>query len=496
MNAMIRSIASKLYQRLTAGEPARRHGTPRRPRLGLEGLEAREVPAAFTWTGAVNTDAMNPDNWSIYGTPGDGDDVYFGAMSPGAHNCNNLSSIDTAYGFNSITLAADFNGTVSVAQDSVLATNTFTLAGGAIAQPGPYSTPIDIYGLFTWTGGVLNSALNSASVNIFGGGTITTPSGGLTTGSTLNFASSDGTVKTTTISGSGNLTLAGTDEYALNVYANADVQNEVTNVNNPAAIKGLSSDKKVLTLNTGAQWAYYGEGTRTDEIRVVNNGGLFGVGMPKTGTKNIILKLTPSNANNYEYTQTGNTNTKLLIFGSCTLDATTGKGVAINGGLVFVMPNKNFVGITNQVATVKGTYTMTAGALGTGLVDRLTTTVGTVTGVPVWYTFKVDGDVNWSGGVWVPGVDARGGAMGNLGSESNADLWMITGKLTITANPVKANTPSIKAVTYQAPAGQLTGTWNSIKWGTLAALSPDPDPQDSGFTVFKNVPGTLFQVKK
>ena len=111
-------------------------------RPSLEALDAREVPAAFTWRGMASTDATNPMNWSggSFGTlPGQYDTLLFssqpgtgGPMSPptstSAPSCTNLSGtfagieITSAY-TNTIT----FSGAVTV--------GGYSQAGGAISQP-------------------------------------------------------------------------------------------------------------------------------------------------------------------------------------------------------------------------------------------------------------------------------------------------------------------------------------------------------------------------
>src|SRR5262249_10642145 len=126
----------------------------------------------------------------------------------------------------SFTLAPDGSAGVS--------TVLFLMESGAISQTLPntsLTTDLTVLGSFIWPGGTLNSSANNANVNIEGGGSITPPSGGdLFLGSTLVFGSSDGTEKTTTIGGEGNIDVTGPGDYVLFVQDKAKVTTEVSQV--------------------------------------------------------------------------------------------------------------------------------------------------------------------------------------------------------------------------------------------------------------------------
>lgn len=414
------------------------------------------MPAAFTWTGAVSAAATNPVNWTVDGSPGlpedeggvlpgEGDDVYFGAVTGGSPDCVALYSSGT---FNSVTLAADYNGTVSVAQDNAFDTNLFTLAGGAIAQPSPYATPIDIRGVFTWTGGILNSALTGGTVRINGGGTITAPeSTALNTGSDLIFGSSDGNVKTTTVDAT--VYLNGPNEYALVGQQNAKVVNvvrprQVGTVGNWQCVDPV---KKVLTLDAGHQWGYAGTGTTQDDLRVVNNGGIFYL------AGQVTLKLAGGNAITPAYTQSGGSllfTPKLQIMSGSALDVSASKGALVNGGFVHVVPNSD-LGLGGQIGTLKGNYEMAGGSIGFPNALKIGEQFA-------WFKFKVDGAATWSGGDFATGVE---GAVNG----GEAHRWEITGKLTVDTS--KAVKPRI----YLAAGGTINFTWDVILCDTTADAS-------------------------
>ncbi len=367
------------------------------------------------------------------------------------------------------------------------------MAGGAIAQPIS-GTDLTVNGMFDWTGGILNSTPSNATVNILGGGSITPPTSGLSAGSNLNFGSSDSTDKTTTIGGRGNITLTNSVETAIRVQLKAKVEVKVEQGFDGIGLKCLMAAKnKVLELS-GGELGYYGEGKRTDELRVVNSGGTFYVGKAGIdGGKNITVTLTHGDTDKFLYTQSG-ANAKLRIYGSCTLDANTNKGVENAGGSVIVVLNPRIDGADVQVATIKGKFTMSGGSIGFEFPSR----TGFDNDNKPYYkrgTFKVDGDVAWSGGSFVPGVDAIGGNAGNAGKEIDTDKWTITGKLTITApNADAAANPKIVPTPQRLPQGQQAkGTWYVIVWGTLAGPNPDGG---NGFTVDKDAPKMLFEVNK
>ena len=455
--------------------------------LALESLDPRVVPATYSWLGTYSSAATNPMNWqgpSQYSPPpGANDDVYFNQSAP---DCIGLGGSVA-----SLHILSGFGGTVSLGGS--LTVGIYEQSAAALSQPA--DTNLTVTGTFTWTGGVLNNTPSNATVNILGGGTITPPTNGaLSTGSVLNFGSSDGTDKTTTIGGDGNISLTNSVEAAIRVQLKAKVEVKVEQGFDGIGFKCLQAAKnKVLELN-GGELGYYGEGKRTDELRVVNSGGTFYVGKAGLdGGKNITVTLTHGDADKFLYTQSG-ANTKLRIYGSCTLDANTNKGVENAGGSVIVVLNPRIDGADVQVATIKGKFAMSGGAIGFEFPSR----TGFDNDNKPYFkrgTFKVDGDVAWSGGAFVPGVDAIGGNAGNAGKENDTDKWTITGKLTITApNADAAANPKIVPTPQRLPQGQQAkGTWNVIVWGTLDGNDP---AGGNGVTVNKKADKMRFNVTK
>src|SRR5262249_14134829 len=114
MIGSFKKVAAWARNTFTPTRPIRTKNKPSAPtfRPQLETLDAREVPAVFTWTGASSTDAADPANWQVTGDPpaadlpSENDDVRFIAMSSGFHDCDNLSTFlaSPSGAFNSLTL--------------------------------------------------------------------------------------------------------------------------------------------------------------------------------------------------------------------------------------------------------------------------------------------------------------------------------------------------------------------------------------------------------
>lgn len=435
----------------------------------------------------MSTDATDPSNWSIYGTPGDGDDVYFGAVTSGSPNCVDLYSSGV---FNSVTFAADYNGTVSLAQDNAFETNLFTLAGGAIAQPSPYPTTIAIRGVFTWTGGVLNSALTGGTVLINGGGSITLPGEGntLTTGSALNFGNSDtsgSTVKQTIISGAGALLLNGPDAFALNTQPNAGVLRKFgANVNAPPGANRpvttiAANGAKTLTIAAGSYWGYTGWGgvpaqnagfqnaEGVEEFQVDNKGGYFFVGTTGGGDVQAAVKPNLGQAagaglstvtvtlqsGNTRSGYVGGTGSILEINAGCVLDvsqAKAGEGAVISGAFVQATANSSLQ--TDQVSTLKGDFKFQSGAVGFAkpLVNR--------NGNNLFVKFIVTGNVTWTGGDFVPSVDCSPGALA-----SARNVWQINGTLKVILGNNNPTPPTVKPLPQPNNVTPVKGkTWDPV----------------------------------
>lgn len=201
-------LALRNCSALRLAPPVRTSARLSRFRPTVEALEAREVPAVFYWTGAQNTDANNPYNWSVGGAPGlpgEGDVLHFsstpsvpipGQPSPpptSAPDCVGLLSLGEGISFAAVYIESTYTGTVTIAE--ALTFGTFQLAGGAISQPDA-TFSLTVTGSFTWTGGTLNSSAALANFVLSGATAIIAPVGGesVSLGSSIDF--SNGSITT------------------------------------------------------------------------------------------------------------------------------------------------------------------------------------------------------------------------------------------------------------------------------------------------------------
>jgi hypothetical protein len=394
--------------------------------------------------------------------------------------------------FNSVNELSGYTGTVSLGQ--ALTVGNFELDSGALAQQDAVTGQADdltVVGVFTWTGGTLNSTPNTpttANVNIDGGGSITLPGVGstLTTGSTLNFGNShvsqvsvvsSGTpsvptaIATTVISGAGTLLLAGQNPNALNVMTDAEVVNKVALVA-PTDIEPANNagGGRTLTLADKAAWGYIGTGgaSATLGFQVVNNGGKFFVGttdningVANAGLSSITVQI-KSGATTTGYTQQKSADATLEINSSSTLDVSNTLGASVSAGQVTLSSNAN-AGQEQQISTLKGKLSFSGGSIGFGLSPIL------IGKTYVFVTFAVTVDVQWSGGTYTPGFDARA-----VGGTTSANHWSIGGALTI--DLTQAVKPKVVPLPQLKPANQLTwkGTWPKILTATGGVTGGPP----------------------
>jgi hypothetical protein len=428
-------------------------------RPALEQFEAREVPASLAWTDLTGSGRFGiASNWRDLSTgspataaPAQGDNLTFDGAITSA-NLNDLRGFglsESVADFGAVQFINGYSGTVTVNPDSSagLSVGSLALGTGALSQPNEYCD-LSVLGTFTWTGGTLNSSPSTATVNVYGGGSIVLPGEGntLTTGSTLSFVNWNpgGPEVTTTISGAGNLLLNGTSEDAIFVRAGAKVD-RVGQYSSGGALGGLDNQNKKLTLDQG-EFGYYGVGTETVKLRVVNNGGLFKL----RDQVHIILT---EGAAGEGYVNENNANSRLHITNGCTLEAT--KGVKIRGGSVYLIMNEALPAV-DQVATIKGALSFLGG-------DIVFSIPLSIDNQIVYGTFKVQGDVVWAGGTYRPSVDCT--------VVGKANLWKVTGDLVVTLE----STAQIAPIPQRLPQGQQpNGTWDVVI--VDGAIQPQVDP--------------------
>lgn len=95
-----------------------------------------------------------------------------------------------------------------------------------------------------------------------------------------------------------------------------------------------------------------------------------------------------------------------------------------------------------------------------------------------WYAeFKIDGNVEWNGGTFNPGIDAT--------DTLNLNIWTVTGTMTVTAAANNPNKPTIQQdIQFLPPNQQPSGTWYVIQAsGQNAKLQGDDPLVPTGWTL-------------
>jgi hypothetical protein len=142
-----------------------RSRSAKRTRCHLEQLEARDCPSTMTWIASTTGNWNDGSNWSGGVAPTTVDDVILG---DGVHNGRCIFSGFPGQAANSVTLTANYQGTLEV--DGTLTTNLFELDGGAVEQPNGIGLSDINTTTFNWVDGILNATAILANINIQDGG--------------------------------------------------------------------------------------------------------------------------------------------------------------------------------------------------------------------------------------------------------------------------------------------------------------------------------------
>jgi hypothetical protein len=304
-------------------------------------------------------------------------------------------------------------------------------------------------------------------VTIAGAGEITFSNNNtLYCGSTLNFTNPTAAAVETIISGAGTLFVNGGNGITVGADAKVEV---LVDPNTNTWIKNDTA--KTLTLLIGSRgWEYRGQGSTESDLRVINYGGKFHL------SGQVTLTLTGGNAQTPAYTQTP------FLFGTPTLEIRNGcvldasEGVQINGGQVLLTSNAALEA-ARQYATIIGKYTMTGGEFG---FHQTPVQIGNE---KVWGWFNVFGDVFWSGGTYLPGLNCAPGAPEGGDAHLRNNQWMVTGVMIIDATG--ASKPTIGPVPQFLPQGQQPGgTWRVIAaQGGLGGIHGDDPIVPAGWSL-------------
>jgi autotransporter-associated beta strand protein len=221
---------SRLFNR--QGQPLQQQ---RRPRLRLEFLEERVIPATNVWTGAGGTGLWGTAaNWSLARAPISGDDLVF-AVSPSTSTTNNLSGLS----LNSITISAS---------NYTLSGNQVTIGANLITGTGVTNEKIS-----------LDLAITAASSFTVNTGSDLTVSGHI----------SGPSAATLSKRGTGLLTL--TNDNSLVLFGAIDVQAGILAITNSKALGATSAP---TTVEANAQLQVGGGGLAVAETLIVNGPGI------------------------------------------------------------------------------------------------------------------------------------------------------------------------------------------------------------------------------
>lgn len=422
------------------------------------------MPALFAWNGSVSTDFDNPANWWS-GTPntipGAGDDILYdpvptgqGSISPACENVHGAAG----GAYRSVTLNNSYSGTVTLS--SAFTTEELYLYNGALSQPVG-GTDITVTAQFTWTGGILNSSSNLATVSITSANPML-PAAALIDpgGGTLNLGSNISLVSEahlTTGAGTINVT---NDEQTIDVgeYCSFNV--------NPGAglssiIAGLSKHLVIratgqYTLQAGADWDYSGD---------VTNYGTFIV------KEEAFARIAGVPGNPYAYSQSGTSSFgATYLYGSSMLSTGGEYGVRISGGKLATM----------YASTERGANDCSA--------DILTLQLA-ITGGDIYIgyggahlafgTLTCHADVSWTGGTYHPGLRSYAGE----GNSGESDVWYATRTFYASGEGGAAFDPILVdadgAVVYQAPPPGVSYVLlrSNLGLSTMAPSDPSYDQQ-------------------
>jgi hypothetical protein len=425
----------------------------------LEALDQRTMPALFTWTDATGDNQFSdPYNWAdtagVLSIPGPGDDVLItnfaggsggpstgggtgaGGPSGGSADCYGMQS-DPGGPFNSITITAGYTGTVTVT--GPVQTDALYLNNGTIDQPAGSGSDITVLGGatlndntwwlnpgwdggsdFYWTGGTLDSTNSGATLHISGAGTtgVINPvnAGAISTGDTLSIENGASATFQP-----GTLTFTGGTGLVVNANCLATIEATGPDVTFSSGTAGVNAPPKNW-IQAGGKNIVNGAGTWDGaNLPLENDGGTFRV---RGGATASFTGVVGPAGQTGSYRQTGATGLTLIENGS-TIQVASGMYLAAGKLATFATTETEY---RQPTATLVGNLTDTGADI---VISDDDYNAAGVQGHQ-YGTFKVTGNVVWSGGVYRPFLGAV--VMGDT-VHGIADFWKINGTLTVTGGP-------------------------------------------------------------
>jgi hypothetical protein len=411
------------------------------------------VPAGFTyyWTGLIDGDFDKAGNWApiMVGEgdppgpiPGAEDHVVFAPYPdplnpfepPEARPCGNMHPPGAA-AYASVTLMASYDSVVTVATG--FSTRGFFLYGGTIDQPSS-GTDITVIGGpanddFIWTGGTLNSTSHLATLTVTGSSTTgrIAPAGGGTVnlGSNLTLTNS---AAVTTKEGTINLT---TEGGLLNITSNAVMNVAPENTNLFTLL--IAGGESQINVTTGGSLTFE-SGDTTSHFPLYNNDGTVTI-FPTAFAW--FLNGVQGDAGGRSYVQSSGT-TRIYGKGVSGANARLNaqNGMLMSGGTLDIETQMSGVPLGEAAIVIPDGKSMTIS--GGQVIWR--------GGDAAYHNFgvlRINGDVNWTGGVYRPHVSAE--------NQEWADLWWVQGTFTVGGTAV-VNAKAVDAeANYVDPPAEM-----------------------------------------
>lgn len=415
---------------------------------------------------ALATDRLN---WSPNGLPGASDDVVFDGTV--ANNTCPLNYGTPSSTFNSFNLVNGYSGVVTV--NTGLMLHNFQMTSGTLNPAGIGSGSFGVDTSFIWTGGVLNStSFTNVSANVRGSATVTPGTAGLTTGYTLAFQGGSATVN------DGKITF--TDGAGVTVDGGANVQlvpatQDLLFVNaDPATPEVNKVINGMLTVVGPHDWSSQGMGINI-------TGGTFRIDDPCTAT---VTGHVGSPTGPSVLMSSGS----LAIYQRATLAAPN--GVNATGGRISTLKSGNY-----PSASIEGDLTNSGADV--IILDGVTQRPLNVNSAQALFgKLIVEGNVNWTGGTYRPGIWSAAGSDTGIFTENwepdhYADNWSCTGTFTIGGTAkIAPNTVDKQGNVTIGGAPTATGArWIVIQASTALTraagtptVAPPPPPTPNPYT--------------
>ena len=308
---------------------------------------------------------------------------------------------------------------------------------------------------FNWTGGILNSSDVTSTVTIKGAGAITPANAGtVTLGSTLVFVGTQAAPKDSTINPG---TIATKAAASIVVGAFSNVTARVATIGDVIGITKQQAGAQQIAIQSNGALFYIGPGTINNNLPISNAGGLFKL----MDVVRVNLSGGSPVANDWDYSQTV-ADSRLHIENGSIL--TVQNKMLMSTGSLYLLMNPNLTA-GEQTATITGKFVMTGGDIVFSPPIVIATQV-------VYGTLTVNGDVDWSGGRYIPSVDYTTAGLANE--------WIVNGTMTSAAacilqpNPQRGQNPPANSNWEVLIATTTAGNVPQLPQGCPLTLSVVP----------------------